>query len=71
MYTFFTSWIRPNNISNDKNSHITLQTAILNLYNKIFINAVFPITWAVVTIIPIAKRDKDPYYGYRGKGSSK
>ena len=43
-----------------KNSHITLQTAILNLYNKIFINETFPITWTVATIIPIPKPGKDP-----------
>ena len=43
-----------------KNSNITPQTAILNLHNKLFINEVFPITWAVVTITPIQKPGKDP-----------
>ena len=40
------------------NNHITLQTSILNLYNKIFIIEVFPITWAVATILPITKPGK-------------
>ena len=43
-----------------RNSHITLQTAILNLYNKKFVNETFPITWAVATVIPIPKPGKDP-----------
>ena len=42
-----------------KNSHETLQNAILNLYNKIFRNETFPSTWRIATIIPIPKPGKD------------
>ena len=43
-----------------ENIRITLQTTTLNLYNKIFINETFPITWAVATMTPIPKPGKDP-----------
>ena len=42
-----------------KNCHPTLQERILEIFNKSFINQVFPMSWKIAIIIPIPKPNKD------------
>ena len=44
-----------------KNCHPTLQNVILNSYNKIYTEQVFPNDWRNALVIPILKPRKNPY----------
>ena len=42
-----------------KNSHLTFQKQLLDLYNKIYAEQIFPVNWKIALIIPIPKPGKD------------
>jgi len=43
-----------------KNCHPSLTTSILNMFNRIYSNQIFPESWKTAVVIPILKPNKDP-----------